>query len=63
MKATYLLTMCLGDTEIDVHVSDDQVEEIYISGTDHEISELIYALNKTGFEKAYKEYAYYAKAY
>jgi hypothetical protein len=63
MKATYLLTMCIGDTDIDVHGSDDQVEEIYVSGTDHEISELIYALNPEQFKSKFKESLYYSRTY
>lgn len=63
MKATYLLTMCIGDTDIDVHGSDEQVEEIYIAGTDHEISELIYALNPEEFKKKFKKSFYYSRTY
>lgn len=63
MKATYLLTMCIGDTDIDVHGNDEQIEEIYISGTDHEISELIYTLNLEEFKKKFKESFYYSRTY
>ena len=63
MKATYILTMNLGDTEIDVHGNDDQVEEIYISGTDHEISELIHALNWQSFKELFKEHLHYSRAF
>ena len=63
MKATYLLTMCLGDTDIDVHGSDEQVEEIYVSGTDHEISELIYALDSEKFKVCFDAALYNLRTY
>jgi hypothetical protein len=58
-KAKYILTMCLGDTDLDIHGSADQVEEIYISETDCEISEMIHALNWEEFISIFKENLYY----
>ena len=55
MKSNYLLSMYLGDTYLDIHGSPEQVEEIYISGTDHEISEMIHSLNWGSFISKFKE--------
>lgn len=60
-KAPYLLTMFLGDTELDIHGDADQIEEIYIAGTDHEISELIHALSWDKFKEQFKEVLYYSQ--
>ena len=50
MKSNYLTTMYIGDTKIDVHGSNRHyIEEIYISGTDVEISEMIHSL--VGWDK------------
>jgi hypothetical protein len=59
MKAQFLMSMYLGDTKLDIHGSVDQIEEIYIADTDHEISELIHALNWKEFKERFNEiYAY-----
>ena len=58
MKATYLLSMYLGDSCLDVHGSPDQIEEIYIHNTDIEIFELIHALNWDEFKKRFNEALY-----
>lgn len=60
-KATYLLSMTLGDTNLNIHGDADQIEEIYIAGTDHEISELIHALNWDKFKDQFNEVLYYSK--
>ena len=61
MKAPYILTMCLGDTYIDVHGDYDQIEEIYIADTDHEIYELVHSLNWDKFKDSFKENYYYSQ--
>lgn len=63
MKEPYLLTMCIGDTDVDVHGCCEQVESVYISGTDHEISELIYSLNADKFRKKFLEALYSSRTY
>jgi hypothetical protein len=60
-KAPYLLSMYLGDTYLDIHGDADQIEGVYIAGTDHEISELIHALNWDKFKEQFKEVLYYSK--
>jgi hypothetical protein len=63
MKAQFLMSMYLGDTELNIHGDADQIEEIYIAGTDHEVSEMIYALNQEAFKKQFKEALYYSRTY
>ena len=58
MKATYLLSMYLGDTYLDVHGDPDQIEDIYIHDTDISVFEMVHALNWVEFKKKFKE-AYY----
>jgi hypothetical protein len=60
-KAKFILTMYLGDTKLDVHGSYEQIEEIYLSGTDYEISELIHSLNWDKFEDQFKEVYFYSQ--
>ena len=57
-KATFIVTMTLGDTDLDIHGSPNQVEEIYIHGTDVEIFELVHALNWNEFKKHFNEAIY-----
>jgi hypothetical protein len=57
-KATYMLTMYLGDTLVDVHGCIDQIEEIYIHDTDIEIFELINALDWDVFKAMVREAIY-----
>ena len=60
-KPPYLLTMTLGDTSLDIHGDADQIESVFIAGTDHEISELIHSLNWDKFKEQFKEVLYYSK--
>jgi len=55
----------IGDTQVDIHGYDNQVEEIYISNTDINITELIHELNWDKFEKDadYAAYCYRTNCY
>lgn len=57
-KAQFMVTMTLGDTDLDIHGSPDQIEEIYIHNTDIEISELIHTLNWSEFKVKFHEAMY-----
>jgi hypothetical protein len=57
-KAPFLLTMCLGDTYLDVHGNTEQIEEVYIHDTDIEIFELLHALNWDKFKEIFNEAVY-----
>jgi hypothetical protein len=57
-KAQFMVTMTLGDTDLDIHGSPDQIEEIYIHNTDIEIFELIHALNWDEFKSRFYEAMY-----
>ena len=57
-KAQFMVTMTLGDTDLDVHGDPDQIEEIYIHGTDIEIFELIHSLNWNEFKSKFHEAMY-----
>ena len=53
-----MVTMTLGDTDLDIHGSPDQIEEIYIHNTDIEMFELIHALNWDVFKAKFHEAMY-----
>jgi hypothetical protein len=57
-KAQFMVTMTLGDTDLDIHGCLDQIEEIYIHDTDIEIFELVHALNWDEFKKRFNEAMY-----
>jgi hypothetical protein len=57
-KAQFMVTMTLGDTDLDIHGSPDQIEEIYIHNTDIEMFELIHTLNWDGFKAKFYEAIY-----
>jgi hypothetical protein len=57
-KAQFMVTMTLGDTDLDIHGSPDQIEEIYIHNTDIEIFELIHSLNWYEFKEKFNEVMY-----
>jgi hypothetical protein len=57
-KATFMVTMCIGDTYLDVHGDPDQIEEIYIHDTNIDVFELVYSLNSDKFRAKFHEAMY-----
>lgn len=50
-KSPYLGSLYIGNTAVDIHGYDKQVEEVYIADTDIDITELINELNWDKFQK------------
>jgi hypothetical protein len=57
-KSPYIGHLYVGDTMVDIHGYDGQVEEVYIANTDINITELIHELNWDKFEKNADHAAY-----
>lgn len=57
-KAPFMVTMCLGDTYLDVHGNTEQIEEVYIHDTDIDVTEMLHTLNWDKFETRFEEAMY-----
>ena len=50
-KGPFIGSAYEGDTLLDIHGYDGYFEEIYIAGTDINVTEMIHSLTKTSFDK------------
>jgi hypothetical protein len=55
-KTPYIGFVYIGDTPLDIHGYDGYFEEIYISNTDINVTEMIHSLTKISFDK-FEDYA------
>jgi hypothetical protein len=64
-KSPYMGHLYVGDTRVDIHGYDGTVEEVYISDTDIDVTEMIHQLNWDVFEKDadYAAYCYRTGCY
>ena len=65
-KAPYMGWLYVGDTMVDIHgYGRGEIEEVYISDTDIDVTEMIHSLNWDKFEKDadYAAYCYATNCY
>ena len=65
-KQPYIGWLYVGDTMVDIHGEDGQIEEVYISDTDIDVTEMIHSLGCwEQFEKDanYAAYCYRTNCY